>query len=226
MSMTLQQCLDELGRRVADIRAERAALDDREKSLLVAIDLIQEEVERCAAPVIREADVVPPRESAMKTGRRRIDKTKTDAAIELVKGGKAIGEAAKTVGVHRNTLTARLKETHRGVEPDQIAPPSEPQPIRAKALAVDKGHIVTADEAREARENKEREGREASKNLKEFKAAARSNERLAACGKCVTRIINETPFFAAQPDCPEHGTGLGVAQSGRERKPDDLSRAG
>src|SRR5882762_711648 len=66
---------------------------------------------------------------------------------------------------------------------------------------------------------KEAQGREASQKLKDYRQQVRnSSEKNHSCGKCITRYIDGSPFFSAQPDCPEHGLGLGVAQEGGERK--------
>ena len=53
---------------------------------------------------------------------------------------------------------------------------------------------------------------------KEIRTAVARPEKRHSCGQCVTRYINGTPFFSAQPDCPEHGLGYGTAQPGREQR--------
>jgi hypothetical protein len=44
----------------------------------------------------------------------------------------------------------------------------------------------------------------------------------AKCGICYFRTVDGKKFLASQPDCPVHGTGLGVPQEGRDRGPEPI----
>jgi hypothetical protein len=53
---------------------------------------------------------------------------------------------------------------------------------------------------------------------KEIRQAVARPDKRHSCGQCVTRYVDGTPFFSAQPNCPEHGLGYGTAQPGREQR--------
>lgn len=67
-------------------------------------------------------------------------------------------------------------------------------------------------------EAKQQENIAASKSLGQFKQRVRNSSVKQDCGRCVKRYVDGRMFLAADPGCPEHGTGMEIPQPGREQK--------